>query len=303
MSGWPTFDRADDERSARALAGGDPAALLQVMDRYAARLYDYCHALLRDRDAAAAALHDALVGASAQVSHLREPHLFRAWLYALVRAECLRRLGDPARPVERHEAPEVEDGFLDEEELARRLEARRLVRGALSVLRGREREALDLTLRHGLDIAEIGGVLDMDAPEAAELADAPAPGWTTRSPPLACCATHRTSARTSPASPRRAARGRCRHRPSATWSGTSGRARRAPRTSTGRRRRRGCWACCRSRCCRTTCAAASSHGHRPGHGRRVRRRCRPRRAVRRVGVARPRRPRRRGGRRRGAAGR
>lgn len=171
MSGWPTFDRADDERSAHALASGDPAGLLQVMDRYAARLYDYCHALLRDRDAAAGALHDALVGASAQVSHLREPHLFRAWLYAIVRAECLRRLGDPARPVERHEAPEVEDGFLDEDELARRLEARRLVRGALSVLRGRERESLDLMLRHGLDTAEVGGVLDLDEPAAAELAD------------------------------------------------------------------------------------------------------------------------------------
>ncbi|MEV5824751.1 sigma-70 family RNA polymerase sigma factor [Spirillospora sp. NPDC052242] len=172
MSGWPTFDRADDERSALALAGGDPAALLQVMDRYAARLYDYCHALLRDRDDAAGALHDALVGAYAQISRLREPHLFRAWLYALVRAECLRRLNDPGRPVERHEAPEVEDGFLDEDELARRLEARRLVRGALSVLRGRERESLDLMLRHGLDDAEIGGVLDMDAPEAAELTGA-----------------------------------------------------------------------------------------------------------------------------------
>ncbi|WP_158642397.1 sigma factor [Actinomadura sp. WAC 06369] len=172
MSGWPTFDRADDERSALALAGGDPAALLQVMDRYAARLYDYCHALLRDRDEAAGALHDALVGAHAQISRLREPHLFRAWLYALVRAECLRRLGDPGRPVERHEAPEVEDGFLGEDELARRLEARRLVRGALAVLRGRERESLDLMLRHGLDDAEIGGVLDMDAPEAAELTGA-----------------------------------------------------------------------------------------------------------------------------------
>lgn len=172
MSGWPTFDRADDERSALALAGGDPAALLQVMDRYAARLYDYCHALLRDRDDAAGALHDALVGAYAQISRLGEPHLFRAWLYALVRAECLRRLGDPGRPVERIEAPEVEDGFLDEDELARRLEARRLVRGALSVLRGRERESLDLMLRHGLDDAEIGGVLDMDAPEAAELTGA-----------------------------------------------------------------------------------------------------------------------------------
>ncbi|URM95498.1 sigma-70 family RNA polymerase sigma factor [Actinomadura madurae] len=169
MSGWPSLDRADDERLARSLAAGDPSALIQVMDRYAARLYDYCHALLRDQDLAAGALHDALIAAYAHVSVLREPDRFRGWLYALVRNECMRRLRDPDRPAERHEAPEVEDGFLDEAEQARRQEARRLVHGALAGLRGREREALDLMLRHGLDAGEVGGVLGMDAQEATDL--------------------------------------------------------------------------------------------------------------------------------------
>ncbi|NDU76969.1 sigma-70 family RNA polymerase sigma factor [Actinomadura sp. DSM 109109] len=169
MSGWPSLDRADDERLARTLATGDPSALIQVMDRYAARLYDYCHALLRDRDQAAGALHDALIAAYAHVPGLREPERFRGWAYALVRNECMRRLRDPDRPARRHEAPEVEDGFLDEAEQARRQEARRLVHAALSGLRGRERESLDLMLRHGLDAGEIGGVLGMDASRAAEL--------------------------------------------------------------------------------------------------------------------------------------
>ncbi|GGT55647.1 sigma-70 family RNA polymerase sigma factor [Actinomadura citrea] len=169
MSGWPSLDRADDERLARTLAAGDPSALIQVMDRYAARLYDYCHALLRDQDQAAGALHDALIAAYAHVSGLREPDRFRGWLYALVRNECMRRLRDPDRPAQRHEAPEVEDGFLDDAELARRQEARRLVHAALSGLRGRERESVDLMLRHGLDADEIGGVLGMDAQQAAGL--------------------------------------------------------------------------------------------------------------------------------------
>ncbi|MEV0660826.1 RNA polymerase sigma factor [Actinomadura luteofluorescens] len=169
MSGWPSLDRADDERLARTLAAGDPSALIQVMDRYAARLYDYCHALLRDQDQAAGALHDALIAAGAHVSCLREPDRFRGWAYALVRNECMRRLRDPDRPAQRHEAPEVEDGFLDDAELARRQEARRLVHAALAGLRGRERESVDLMLRHGLDADEIGGVLGMDARQAAEL--------------------------------------------------------------------------------------------------------------------------------------
>jgi RNA polymerase sigma factor (sigma-70 family) len=169
VSGWPSLDRADDERLARSLAQGDPGALIQVMDRYAARLYDYCHALLRDQEQAAGALHDALIAAYAHVSVLREPDRFRGWLYALVRNECIRRLRNPDRPAERHEAPEVEDGFLDDAELMRRQEARRLVHGALSGLRGREREALDLMLRHGLDASEVGGVLGIDAQEATDL--------------------------------------------------------------------------------------------------------------------------------------
>ncbi|TDB82419.1 sigma-70 family RNA polymerase sigma factor, partial [Actinomadura sp. KC216] len=169
MSGWPTLDRADDERLARSLAAGDPSALIQVMDRYAARLYDYCHALLRDQDQAAGALHDALIAAYAHVPLVREPDRFRGWLYALVRNECMRRLRDPHRPAERREAPEVEEGFLDNAELAQRQEARQFVHGAMSGLRGREREALDLMLRHGLDVVEIGGVLDIDAEAATDL--------------------------------------------------------------------------------------------------------------------------------------
>ncbi|TDC46226.1 sigma-70 family RNA polymerase sigma factor [Actinomadura sp. KC345] len=139
------------------------------MDRYAARLYDYCHAMLRDQEQAAGALHDALIAAYAHVSVVREPERFRGWLYALVRNECTRRLRDPDRPAERHEAPEVEDAFLDDAELAQRLEARQLVHGALAGLRGREREALDLMLRHGLDAVEVGGVLGMNAQEATDL--------------------------------------------------------------------------------------------------------------------------------------
>ncbi|MFI6521371.1 RNA polymerase sigma factor [Spirillospora sp. NPDC050679] len=169
MSGWPHLDRADDERLALSLSAGEAGALPQIVDRYAARLYDYCHALLRDQESASEALHDALIAAAAHAALLREPARFRAWLYTLVRNECLRRLRDPDRPTERREAPEVEDVFLDAAERARRLEARRLVHGALSGLTGHEREALDLMLRHGLDAAEVAGVLAIDAREATDL--------------------------------------------------------------------------------------------------------------------------------------
>lgn len=186
MSPWPSLDRGDDLRLALALAAddrddaGDDAprdldpteALAQVVDRYAARLYDYAHALLRDQEAAAAALHDAFLQAYAHAGVLREPVRFRSWLYALVRNECLRRRAAPDFPTERREAPEVEDVFLDAPERAQRFELRRLVHGALTALRGTEREALDLLLRHGLEAAEVGAVLGMDARQAADLTSA-----------------------------------------------------------------------------------------------------------------------------------
>jgi RNA polymerase sigma factor (sigma-70 family) len=170
VAGWPHLDRVDDRMLAEALRAHEPGVMPHVYDGYGERLYDYCHALLRDRDSAAGALHDALVSAQAHIAKLREPERFRSWLYAIVRNECLRRLYDPARPTERHEAPEVDDAFLDPEERARLEETRQLVHSALSGLNGREREAVDLVLRHDLDDQDLAGALGMSAEQATELA-------------------------------------------------------------------------------------------------------------------------------------
>ncbi|HEX2316906.1 MAG TPA: hypothetical protein VHJ17_24380, partial [Thermomonospora sp.] len=69
----PADDAAGDEGLARAVAAGDVAALALVADRHAPRLYDYCHALLRDGDTAAAALRDTLLAAWAHAGGLADP--------------------------------------------------------------------------------------------------------------------------------------------------------------------------------------------------------------------------------------
>ena len=172
MAGWPSPDRVDDRRLAESLAAGDTFAPAQVYDGYAERLYDYCHALLRDQDSAAGALHDALIAAQAHIGRLRDPERFRGWLYAIVRNECLRRMRDPARPAEHREAPEAAGPFIEPGDLARLQETRQLVHSALSGLSGRQREAIDLALRHDLDVHELGGVLGISTQEATELAGA-----------------------------------------------------------------------------------------------------------------------------------
>jgi RNA polymerase sigma factor (sigma-70 family) len=170
VAGWPSLGRVDDRRLAQELRAGDATALAQIYDVYAPRLFDYCHALLRDEELAAEALRDSLIAALAHIDKLREPERFRSWLYTIVRNECLRRLRDPLTPEERHPAPEdADDAFLDADERRRRLETRQLVHSALAGLPGRHREAVDLDVRHELSAEELAGVLGISSQQALEL--------------------------------------------------------------------------------------------------------------------------------------
>jgi RNA polymerase sigma factor (sigma-70 family) len=170
VAGWPSLGRVEDRRLAQALRDGDPTALAEIYDFYAPRLFDYGHALLRDQDLAADALHDSLIATQEHIAKLREPERFRSWLYSIVRNECLRLLGDPDRPEQRHEAPEQpEDAFLDAEERQRLEDTRQLVHSALAGLSARQREAVDLSARHDLSAEELAGVLGVSTQQATEL--------------------------------------------------------------------------------------------------------------------------------------
>jgi RNA polymerase sigma factor (sigma-70 family) len=170
VAGWPSLGRVEDRRLAQALRDGESTALAEIYDFYAPRLFDYCHALLRDQDLAADALHDSLIATQQHIGKLREPERFRSWVYAIVRNECLRQLADPDRPEQRHEAPEQpEDAFLDAEERQRREETRRLVHSALAGMAARHREAVDLSARHDLSAEELAGVLGISSQQATEL--------------------------------------------------------------------------------------------------------------------------------------
>jgi RNA polymerase sigma factor (sigma-70 family) len=170
VAGWPSLGRVEDRRLAQALRDGDALALAEIYDFYAPRLFDYCHALLRDQDLAADALHDSLIATREHIGKLREPERFRSWIYAIVRNECLRQLADPDRPEQRHGAPEQsEDAFLDAEERQRREETRQLVHSALAGMAARHREAVDLSARHDLSAEELAGVLGISSQQATEL--------------------------------------------------------------------------------------------------------------------------------------
>ena len=159
MAGWPSIDRADDQRLAQSLYAGDATALPEIYDLFAPRLFDYSHVLLRDQEGAALALHDALITVQERIGRLPDARLFRGWLYSVTRNECLRRRAYAELPMERQRAPEAAGLEADEA-------TRQLVHAALLVLNGQQREALDLSLRHELDpheLAEIFGVTPHEA--------------------------------------------------------------------------------------------------------------------------------------------
>ncbi|ROO89589.1 RNA polymerase sigma factor (sigma-70 family) [Actinocorallia herbida] len=161
----------EDQPLIRALRNRSTDALTLVYDRYGPQLFDYCHAILRDEAYAARVVHDTLLAAEAHIAQLPADARLRGWLYALARRECQRILRGPDRPTRRRPAPEAPDDFATAEERQRHNDARALAHKALSALSGRQREAVDLTVRHGLTDTELAGALAIPPTEAAALAE------------------------------------------------------------------------------------------------------------------------------------
>ncbi|MGC5015364.1 sigma-70 family RNA polymerase sigma factor [Streptosporangium sp. DT93] len=161
MPGWPTVGRTDDQHLVEALRRADTTAPASLYDSYAERLADYAFSLLGDREAAAEAVHDALVAAQGRVERLREPGRLRAWLYALLRVRCAP--GARARGGRQATAGPPPDAHDDpgERELAA------LVHEAMAELSLQEREVLELSLRHDLGTGEAGAVLGLSSRQVA----------------------------------------------------------------------------------------------------------------------------------------
>ena len=144
---------------AAALGAGAPDAAGKLFDAHAEALFQYCWLTLRDRRLAATAVCGALVQAGVRVAELSDPATLRAWLFALVRAEChhhpLPSLGDTDEPIARPEQPDA----------ALRIMAWNSVMSLDLV----QRQALDLATRHGMTEAEIGLILDLPLPGTTEL--------------------------------------------------------------------------------------------------------------------------------------
>ncbi|WP_425276809.1 BACON domain-containing protein [Streptomyces aquilus] len=172
---------ARDRGAARTLAQRPPARYEPYLDG----LFTYCLSVLCDHDAATAALGDVLALAEKR----RGPDAAgdrRAWLYALARWACLRKLAEAKQKrqathaagrhtgdrntVDRKAAPPVSEEVQEE----RRRELALLAWPEAAGTTPEQREALELAVRHHLAAHEVAAVLGMDLAAARELLSAAA---------------------------------------------------------------------------------------------------------------------------------
>jgi len=158
-----------DSEVVAAIVAGDPAGLAVAYDRYAAPLYSYCRAMLREPADAADAVQDTFVIAVPRLSGLRDPDRLRSWLYAVARNECHRRLRSVSQHAPLEEAPELTDDAADVAAGMEQAELRALVRDALPGVGPAEREILELQLRQGLGSGEVASVLGISRNHAHAL--------------------------------------------------------------------------------------------------------------------------------------
>ena len=142
-----------------AVAAGDPRGIADAYDRYAVPLYSYCRSLLPEPADAADAVQDTFLIATTKLSGLRHPDKLRAWLYAVARNECYRRLRSGKLTSALEDAAGLTADPVDVSSAIEQAELRQLVRDALGGLNPGERDVVELSLVHGLDGDELAAAL------------------------------------------------------------------------------------------------------------------------------------------------
>lgn len=154
----------DEIALVEAVRDDPPRGFAALYRRYGDRIHDYCLAVLRHREDAADAAQDTFLIAYQRIGQLRDPARLTAWLYAIARSRCLRRVAERKRTYPADDldppAPPPVSSDVEQDEL------RRLVWDAAAGLAAEDRAVLDLHLRQGLSGAELAGALGVPAAKA-----------------------------------------------------------------------------------------------------------------------------------------
>lgn len=156
-----------DSELAVRIVGGDPGALAEAYDKYAGLLWSYCGSMLSDADHAAEAVLDTFVIAASRLEVLRAVGRLRAWLYAVARSECLRRLRSSGVSAAVDETPRLRQAAAVLSTGEQR-QLRAVLRAAFGGLEETERDVMTMVW-YGLDVAEVAVVLGVSRSDAYTL--------------------------------------------------------------------------------------------------------------------------------------
>jgi RNA polymerase sigma factor (sigma-70 family) len=160
----------DDRENTVAMEAYDGTGVAALFDQHAQGLFTYCLSRLRVHAEAGNAVQDTFIIASYKAPPLGRPDRLRAWLFAVARNECHRRLQRAAPSAPLYEAAEAMDDTGQLSAITEQAELRALVRAALAELDPVEREICELNLRHGLTGADLAAVLGVPNSQAQALA-------------------------------------------------------------------------------------------------------------------------------------
>ena len=138
---------------------GNQAAIGEIYDRYADRLFGFAFSMLRDREEAADAVHDVILRSSQKLDQLRDPSKLRPWLFSIARNEVMSRTRQRSRRDNR-EGPDMAADLPDSDNSLIQNELQQLVWDAADGLQQRDRELLELQMQglEGEELAEALGV-------------------------------------------------------------------------------------------------------------------------------------------------
>jgi RNA polymerase sigma factor (sigma-70 family) len=156
-----------DSELAASIVNGDPEAIAEAYDKYADLLWSYCRSLLSDSADASDAVLDTFVIAASRLEVLRPLGRLRAWLYAVARSECLRRLRSRKVSPSATETPRLRRAA-EALSTGEQRQLRALLSAAFGGLEDAERDVMNMVW-HGLDLAEVAVVLGLSRSEAYAL--------------------------------------------------------------------------------------------------------------------------------------
>ena len=171
-------DVRTDEQLVVAAKRGSRDDFAALYDRYVDPIYDYLVRLTRSRELAADIAQDTFIRAMQKIDQLDQPGAFKGWIYRIARSQALNQLEREGRSVAMAPMDGETEGLnpllsqIDPDRLtspavvAEIEETASLVWEAAEGLDERTYTVLDLTVRRGLDSAEIAEVMGVTAGNA-----------------------------------------------------------------------------------------------------------------------------------------